>query len=134
MLEILGPKRMEHAFPFKMLLEEGVKLANGTDAPGYIPTDPLRDIGVCVVRKTWSGKEIAPEERISVMDAIRLHTIDAAYAEFAEATKGSIEPGKLADLTVLAEDPLTVPPSHIKDIQVDYTVVDGKIVYERTQQ
>jgi predicted amidohydrolase YtcJ len=131
MLEILGPKRMEHAFPFKMLTEKGVKLANGTDAPGYIPVDPLRDIWVCVMRKTWSGKEIAPEEKISVMDALRLHTINAAYAEFSENSKGSIESGKLADLVVLAEDPLTVPPEHIKDIQVDYTIINGKIAYKR---
>jgi predicted amidohydrolase YtcJ len=130
-LEILGPKRTEKAFPFKMLLEEGFKLANGTDAPGYIPVDPLRDIGVCVVRKTWDGVEMAPEEGISVMDAIRIHTINGAYAEFAEDKKGSIEPGKLADMVVLHENIFEVDPEKIKDIQVDYTIMNGIIAYER---
>ena len=65
------------------------------------------------------------------MDAIRIHTINAAYNEFSEHIKGSIEPGKLADFAVLAKDPLTVKPDKIKDIKVDYTIVDGKIVYQR---
>ncbi len=127
----LGEERMEHAFPFKMLLDEGVRFSSGTDAPGYMPVDVLRDIWTCVARRSWGGVEVSPEEAISVMDAIRLFTIDAAYAGFEEDVKGSIEPGKLADLTVLNEDVLTVDPDAIKDIAVDYTIVDGAIVYER---
>ncbi|MCJ7770017.1 amidohydrolase [Candidatus Bathyarchaeota archaeon] len=133
LLEVLGPKRMEDAFPFKRLINEGFRLANGTDAPGYIPVDPLREISVCVTRKTWAGQLIAPDESISVLDAIRIHTINAAYAEFAEEKKGSIEQGKLADLIVLSRDPLTIPPEEIRQILVDYTIVDGRIVYERKQ-
>jgi hypothetical protein len=128
---VLGEKRMESAFPFKMLLEEGFRFSSGTDAPGYMPVDVLRDIWVCVARKTWDGALVSPEEAISVMDAIKLFTINAAYAGFEEDIKGSIEQGKLADLTVLHEDILSVDPDTIKDIQVDYTIVDGKIVYER---
>lgn len=127
----LGNERMEHAFPFKMLLDEGIRFSSGTDAPGYMPVDVLRDIWVCVVRKSWDGVEVSPEEAISVMDAIRLFTIDAAYAGFEEDIKGSIEPGKLADLTVLNEDILTVDPNAIKDILVDYTIVNGEIMYKR---
>jgi predicted amidohydrolase YtcJ len=127
----LGEERMEHAFPFKMLLEEGIRFSSGTDAPGYMPVDVLRDIWTCVARRSWDGAEVSPEEAISVMDAIRLFTINAAYAGFEEDVKGSIEPGKLADLTVLHEDILTVDPDTIKDIAVDYTIVDGEIVYER---
>lgn len=128
---VLGEKRMESAFPFKMLLEEGFRFSSGTDAPGYMPVDVLRDIWVCVVRKSWDGFLVSPEEAISVMDAIKLFTINAAYAGFEEGIKGSIEPGKLADLTVLNEDILTVDPDTIKDIQVDYTIVNGEIVYQR---
>ena len=127
----LGKERMEHAFPFKMLLDEGIRFSSGTDAPGYMPIDVLRDIWVCVARRSWDGVEVSPEEAISVMDAIRLFTIDAAYAGFEEGIKGSIEPDKLADLIVLNEDILTVDPSTIKDIAVDYTIVNGEIVYER---
>lgn len=131
LLEVLGSERMKNAFPFKTLIKEGFRITNGTDAPGYIPVDPLRDISVCVVRKTWEGRLLAPEESISVMDAIRIHTINAAYAEFSEDKKGSIKPGKLADLVVLSEDPLTIQPDEIRNIQVDFTIVDGKIVYQR---
>jgi len=128
---VLGEKRMESAFPFKMLLEEGFRFSSGTDAPGYMPVDVLRDIWVCVARKTWDGALVSPEEAISVMDAIKVFTINAAYAGFEEDIKGSIEPGKLADLTVLHEDILSVDPDTIKDIQVDYTIVNGEIVYQR---
>ena len=127
----IGKERMEHAFPLKMLLDEGIRFSSGTDAPGYMPVDALRDIWTCVVRKSWDGVEVSPEEALSVMEAIRVFTIDAAHAGFEEDIKGSIEPGKLADLTVLNEDILTVDPDAIKDIAVDYTIVNGEIVYER---
>jgi len=134
MIEVLGARRMAKMCPFKMLLKAGLRLTNGTDAPGYIPVDPLREIWACVVRRSLQGKKIATEESISVMDAIRIHTINAAHAEFSEEAKGSIELGKLADLVVLAEDPLTIKPEKIKDIKVDYTIVDGRIVYQRTKR
>ena len=127
----LGPERMESAFPFKMLMEEGFRISSGTDAPGYMPVDALRDIWVCVARKSWNGVDVSPEEAISVIDAIKIFTINAAYAGFEEDIKGSIEPGKLADLTVIHEDILTVESDAIKDIQVDYTIVNGEIVYQR---
>jgi predicted amidohydrolase YtcJ len=74
---------------------------------------------------------INPDERITVMEAIRMWTIFSAYSGFEENVKGSIEPGKLADLIVLSEDPLTIPPDKIKDIKVDTTIVDGKIAFAR---
>jgi len=131
LLLTIGEKRMERAFPFRMLLDAGFKISSGTDAPGYMPIDPLRDIWICVARKSWNGVDISPEEAISVMDAIKIFTIYAAYAGFEEDSKGSIEPGKLADLVVLNEDILTVDTDTIKDIQVDYTIVNGDIVYKR---
>jgi predicted amidohydrolase YtcJ len=133
LLEVLGEKRLEKMCPYKTLLKAGFKLPNGTDSPGYIPTDPLREIWACVVRRTMGGRVIAPEESVSVMDAIRIHTINAAYAEFEENIKGSIEPGKLADMVVLAEDPLTIPPDKIRNIKVDYTIVDGEVMYQRAR-
>jgi predicted amidohydrolase YtcJ len=127
----IGNERMESAFPFKTLKDAGFRFSSGTDAPGYMPVDALRDIWTCVVRKTWNGTIVSPGEALSVMDAIRVFTIDAAYAGFEEDIKGSIEEGKLADIIVLAEDILTVNPDSIKDIQVDYTIVDGEVVYTR---
>ncbi len=127
----IGNERMESAFPFKTLKDAGFRFSSGTDAPGYMPVDALRDIWTCVVRKTWNGALVSPEEALSVMDAIRVFTIDAAYSGFEEDIKGSIEEGKLADIIVLAEDILTVNPDSIKDIQVDYTIVDGEVAYTR---
>jgi len=130
LLLTIGEKRMERAFPFKMLLDAGFKISSGTDAPGYMPVDALRDIWICVARKSWNGIEISPEESIPVIEAIRIFTINAAYAGFEEDIKGSIEPGKLADLIVLNEDILMVDTDTIKDIKVDYTIVNGEIVYK----
>lgn len=131
LIEVLGAKRMQMTCAFKTLIKRGFKPTNGTDAPGYVPVDPLREIWACATRTRMAGGQLTPEECTSVIDAIRIHTIYAAYAEFAEDRKGSIEPGKLADLVVLAEDPLTVQPRRIKDIKVDYTIVDGKVMYMR---
>ena len=127
----IGQERMKSAFPFKMLKDAGFRFSSGTDAPGYMPVDVLRDIWTCVVRKTWNGVEVSPEEALSVLDAIKVFTIDAACAGFEEDIKGSIEAGKLSDLIVLSEDILTVDSNAIKDIKVDYTIVNGEIVYAR---
>ena len=83
-----------------------------------------------VNRLTHDGKVLGPDQRIPVMAALRAITSDAAWQNFEEKTKGSIEPGKVADLVVLDENPLTVSPIHIKDIRIAMTVVAGKIVYE----
>lgn len=84
-----------------------------------------------VNEKTVSGKDYAPGEAVSVKDALRIYTYNGAYASFEENIKGSLEPGKLADITVLDRDVLSVPKSEIRKIQVDMTIVDGKIAYRR---
>jgi predicted amidohydrolase YtcJ len=127
----LGEERMVDAFPFKMMMDAGIRFTSGTDAPGYMPIDVLRDIWSCVARKTWNGDTISPEQAVSVMDAIRIFTIDAAYCGFEEDKKGSLEVGKLADLVVLAENPLEIDVDGIKDIVVDYTIVNGEVMYQR---
>ncbi|MCZ2809666.1 MAG: amidohydrolase [Candidatus Bathyarchaeota archaeon] len=128
----LGPKRIEKdIFPLKSMLKEGMLLVSGTDGPGLEPCDALRDIGTAILRKTEKGVELDPTEAITVMDGIRMFTINQAYIAFEEKIKGSIEPNKLADLVVLAEDPLTTQPEQLKDIQVDVTILDGKVAYER---
>ena len=128
----LGPKRTEKdIFPLKSMLKEGMLLVSGTDGPELEPCDALRDMGTTILRTTEKGVKIDPTEAITVMDGIRMFTINQAYLAFEEDLKGSIEPNKLADLVVLAEDPLSTLPEHLKDIKVDLTILDGKIVYER---
>jgi len=84
-----------------------------------------------VTRKTSSGQVLYRGEAIRPMEAIRAYTIDGAYAAWEEGLKGSIEPGKLADLTVVDRDPLTIPREELKNVQTAMTIVGGKVVYRR---
>jgi predicted amidohydrolase YtcJ len=121
-------------FPLKTLIERGLHPSGGSDTLGTqnFATNPWFSISVAVNRKTKYGAIVQPEEAISVMDAIRLQTIWAAFGGFQEREKGSIEPGKLADLVVVSADPLTLPHERLADIQTDLVVLDGKVAYERT--
>jgi len=129
-LDCVGEKRLAKAFPFRTLLRNGVILAGGSDAPGYWPVDPLRDIGACVSRRMRWGEVLVPEERISAAEAFAMHTTTAAYVGFEENDKGTLEVGKLADIAILAEDPFEVPPERIKDIPVEMTIVGGEVKYQ----
>ncbi len=129
-LDCLGEKRLAKAFPFRTLLKNGVIIAGGSDAPGYWPVDPLRDIAACVSRKMRWGEVLIPEERISVSEAFAMHTTAAAFVGFEENDKGTLEVGKLADIAVLAEDPFEVHAERIKNIKVEMTIVGGETKYE----
>jgi predicted amidohydrolase YtcJ len=130
-LDSIGPERMADAFPMKAMLDAGIPLTSGSDGPGYWPVDPLRDVGISASRKSRAGSDVAKNQALSVEDALRIFTINAAYSGFEEKIKGSIEVGKLADLAVLAKDPFASDKAQIKDIEVDMTVVDGNIAFER---
>jgi len=123
-------------FPMKTLLDNGFHPAGGSDTLGTqnFATDPMFSISVAVNRKTKYGTKVQPEEAIPVMDAIKMFTIWAAYGGFEEKIKGSIEPGKLADLVVFSGDPLTVPPERLTDLHADLVVLDGKVAYERSSK
>src|SRR5690606_15729246 len=101
-----------------------------SDAP-IVDANPLLGIEIAMTRRTKGGLVVGPQERIDVMQAIRAYTADAAYASFEEHIKGSIEPGKLADLVVLNGDILQTPAEEIRSLAVDVTVVDGNVVYSR---
>jgi predicted amidohydrolase YtcJ len=120
-------------FPIATLIKMGFHPPNGSDTLGTqnFATNPLFAMSVAVNRKTKYGGLANPEETISRMDAIRMFTTWAAYSGFQEKTRGTIETGKLADLVVVSDDPLTVPAEHISDAHVDYTILDGKIAYQR---
>ena len=94
------------------------------------PFEPLLGIQSCVTRTDSTGKEWGVSQRVSVEEALRLYTVNGAYASFEEDIKGSIETGKLADLVVLGSDPTQVEPLSIKDIKVERTIVGGETVYE----
>jgi len=129
-LDCVGEKRLAKAFPFRTLLKNGIIIAGGSDAPGYWPVDPLRDIAACVSRKMRWGEVLVPEERISAAEAFAMHTTTAAFVGFEENVKGTLEVGKLADIAILAEDPFEIPAERIKDIRVEMTIVGGEVKYQ----
>jgi predicted amidohydrolase YtcJ len=131
MEECLGPQRMKKAFNLRQMLDAGIPLTQGSDAPGYWPIDVLRDLGTAVTRRTWQGGTFDLEESITVAEALRMCTATAAFSGFEERFKGTVELGKLADLTVLAEDIFDVAPNRIKDVPVDMAIVNGNVAHAR---
>ena len=121
----------QNSFNLRDMLAAGLQITSGSDGPAYWPLDSLRDLGTAVSRRTRNGQTVGPDQAISVRDAIRMFTINAAYNAFEEKIKGSIEIGKVADFAVLAEIPYEIAPENIKDIPVDMTVVNGKIAFMR---
>ena len=122
--EHLGPKRARWLYPLKTLLKKGIRVVGGSDCP-MEPLSPLLGIQAAVTR------DFFPEERITADEALRIYTVDAAYSSSEESIKGSVEEGKLADLTVLSHDPLAVPPNDIAKIAVEMTIVGGRVVYSK---
>jgi hypothetical protein len=129
----IGPERIKTTHPYKSLLKNGAVVAFGTDWP-VAPLNPLYGIYAAVTRQTVDSKNPngwIPEEKISVEEAIKCYTLNAAFASFEEKIKGSIEIGKLADFVVLSEDILTIDPVKIKDVKVELTIFNGEIVYQK---
>jgi predicted amidohydrolase YtcJ len=123
-----GADRMAHAMAFRDFLDAGIKVCAGSDFfPG--PFAPLMGIQGMVTRTGWNGETWGANQRVSVLEAIRINTLHGAWAAHEEDRKGSLTAGKLADYVVLAEDPTAVKPDHIKDITIIETVVDGRARY-----
>ena len=120
----LGPTRARWLYPLKTIIKEGIRVSGGSDCP-MEPISPFSGIQAAVARQLF------PQERITVDEALRMYTVNAAYASFEENIKGSIEEGKLADLTVISRDPRTTPPNNIEDIKVRMTIVGGEKVYPK---
>ncbi|MDE0358942.1 MAG: amidohydrolase [Gammaproteobacteria bacterium] len=126
----MGPERAAGISPLKSSIDRGIRFTVHDDTP-VTPVDPLQLIWVSVNRLTRSDQVLGPEERVSPLEAMRAMTIDAAWQNFEEDIKGSVEPGKLADLVILSDNPLTVDPLAIREIQVMETIVGGETVYLR---
>jgi hypothetical protein len=122
--EHLGAERARWLYPLKTLIENGIPVIGGSDCP-MEPLSPLLGIQAAVTRTAF------PKEQITVDEALRMYTADAAYSSNEENIKGSIEIGKLADITILSGDPKDVSPNQIENITVDMTLVGGKVVYPK---
>ncbi len=128
MIPCYGAERVQRMFAHRSFLDHGIPVSGSSDNPCG-PYQPLLAIQSCVTRKSAAGEVLAAQQRISVEEAIYLYTMASAYASFEEDLKGSITPGKLADLVILGEDPRLVNPDEIKDIPVEMTLVGGEIKY-----
>lgn len=122
--ERVGAERARWVYPFKTLLKEGVVIASGSDCPVEL-INPLLGIWAATTRKDF------PKENLTVEEALKTYTANAAFASFEEDKKGSIEVGKFADITMLSEDLFKISPEEISRVEVEMTVVGGKIVYKR---
>jgi len=129
----IGRERSLSTYAFRSFLDHGVRMAFGSDWP-VAPLDPLLGLDAAVNRRTLDGKHPGgwfPEQKVTLAQAIRAYTLDAAYAAFLDDRTGSLTPGKYADLVVLDMDLFAVPADRIKGAKVDLTMLAGRVVYER---
>jgi hypothetical protein len=131
--ERIGKERAKWTYNWKTFIDYGVHVAGGSDCP-VEPFNPLYGIYAAVTRKNLDGypeNGWLPEQKLTVEEALYIFTMGSAYASFEENIKGSITPGKLADIAVLSDNIFEIEPDGIKDVNVEKTVVDGEIVYEK---
>ena len=127
----LGHDRARYSYAWRSFLDHGVTLAFGTDWP-VAPLDPMLGLYAAVTRATLDGKNPGgwiPEERITLPEAVEAYTMSSAFAEFQEKDKGSITPGKLADMVILSDNIFDLKPEAIRNAKVETTIVGGKVVY-----
>jgi predicted amidohydrolase YtcJ len=124
-----GPARAALTTPVRTYLDAGLPVSSGTDAP-VVPYPPLWTLYHFVTRDTISGGVLGADQRITRQEALRIATMGNAWLTMEEADKGSIEAGKLADLVVLSDDPMTAPEPRLRDAQVLMTIVGGRVVHD----
>jgi predicted amidohydrolase YtcJ len=125
-IECWGDERMSNVSPHRTWLDAGLVVAAGSDV---VPFDPLLGIWSLVTRRTLAAGVVGPGQRVSREEALRMYTLNGAYLTFDEELKGSLEPGKLADLVILDGDLMTCPEDEIKDLPVVTTVLGGRVVH-----
>ena len=128
--EIWGEERVQRLVPTRTWLEMGVPLALSSDAPSMPWWNPQATLFGSVARFTASRKPISPDQALTIEEAMYAHTVGGAYADFAEDKKGSLEPGKLADLIVWHDNPYTVATRDIVNLSVDLTMIGGKVLHQ----
>jgi predicted amidohydrolase YtcJ len=134
--KVIGPERARTTYAFRSLIDSGAHLAFGSDW-FVAPPSPLYGIYAAVTRRTLDDKNPGgwvPEQKISVDDALRAYTSGGAYATFAEKQKGTLTPGKLADVVIIDRNLLEVAPETIRDARIEYTITGGRVVFAANDQ
>ncbi|MDQ3224633.1 MAG: amidohydrolase family protein [Gemmatimonadota bacterium] len=124
------PEQLACAYPGRTWFDRGIVAVGSSDVP-VVDCDVLVNLRSAVTRLTATGQRMGPEQGVTIDEALRMFTIIGAYASFEETLKGTITPGKLADLVVLSGDPWEIPAEELPSLTVDMTVVDGRVGYER---
>ncbi len=127
---IWGEERMQRMIPLRTWLNMGIPVCLSSDAPSMPWWDPQHTLCAALVRTSFSRKPVSPEQALTIEEAMYAHTMAGAYADFAENKKGSLEPGKFADLTVWHDNPYTTAPEDLLNLTIDLTMVGGKLVYQ----
>jgi predicted amidohydrolase YtcJ len=134
--DVFGPARSADWMPLRSLLDAGIVVAGGSDhmirfdsRNAINPYNPFFEMWMAITRRTVDGATFHPEQAVTRLEALRMWTLNGAYLSFEERSKGSIEPGKLADMVVISKDFLACPVDEIKDIEALVTIVDGKVVF-----
>jgi hypothetical protein len=131
-LDTVPDERLKHLYPIRTLLDHGINVAASSDCP-IVPPDPLIGINAAMHRLSASGESVGGREKIQSTAALHMYTLNAARATFEETIKGTITPGKLADLVVLNADPTRLGADEFGNLQVDKTIIGGKVVWERNR-
>jgi predicted amidohydrolase YtcJ len=128
-LKTVADDRLKHLYPLKTFLNYGISVAGSSDCP-IVPPNPLIGIYAAISRMADTGDPVGGEQKISPPEALQMYTQSAARASFEETIKGTITPGKLADLVVLNGDPTRLAPNEMKHLQVEKTIIGGEVVWE----
>ena len=128
-LATVAKEQLKHLYPIKTLFDQGVNVAASSDCP-IVPPDPLAGMNAAIHRLSADGDPVGSLQKIRSDTALQMYTLNAARAAFEETIKGTVTPGKLADLVVLNADPTRLVADEFKDLQVDMTIIGGKVVWE----
>ncbi len=129
-IENFTEAQLELSYPGRAWFDAGIVAVGSSDVP-VVSADPFVNIRSAVTRLTQDGQKMGPNQGVTIDEAIQMFTINGAYASFEESIKGSITPGKLADLVILDRDPRTVEPKELHTLRAEMTMVDGRVVFER---
>ncbi len=131
-LDTVPDEQLKHLYPIRTLLDHGINVAGSSDCP-IVPPDPLIGINAAMRRLTTTGDIVGGKEKIQPTAALQMYTLNAARATFEETIKGTITPGKLDSLVVLNADPTRLMADEFRNLQVDKTIIGGKVVWERNR-
>ena len=124
------PEQLACSYPGRTWFDRGIVAVGSSDVP-VVDCDVLVNLRSAVTRLTQTGQRMGPGQGVTIDEALRMFTLHGAYASFEEGIKGTITPGKLADLVVLSGDPRAIPAEDLPSLSVEMTVVDGRVAYER---